>query len=498
MEARIVLLMVLSALLVSCVPRAPISVVDRTSPPSPPGTSSSTTVSTSIPDTTIGTAAAGRVVVHDQGHYLAQEDGRPFFYLADTAWMLFRVEREGVDIYLEDRAARGFTVIQASLLTLEWWEDTRNDYGDLPFPEGREFLELDEAYWRHVDYVVQRAGELDLHLALVPAWAKRYAEDGSLTPSKAMTYGNLLAERYADQDHIIWALGGDNPADQPRTQRIWRQLARAITAGSAGENDYSRTLMTYHPSPNPGSSEWFHEDPWLDFNMIQTGHLHSRTNYQDIAHDYALMPPKPALDGEPSYEGSEPGCPQCRLVTPEVIRRQAYWALFAGAHGLSYGHDSIWPMWEPGLETDRLGERPSWKAVLDAPGALQIQHARRLIESRSYLPASESPAPYFNRMPDQSLVVSDPGTGIRRVQASRDAAGSYAFVYLPVSRSVTVDLSAITGEAVQVWWFNPRNGQSDELGEYSTSGPRSFEPPTEDDWVLVLDAAEAGYPPPGS
>ena len=45
---------------------------------------------------------------------MLEKDGKPFFYLGDTAWELFhRLNREDADRYLRDRAARGFTVIQA-------------------------------------------------------------------------------------------------------------------------------------------------------------------------------------------------------------------------------------------------------------------------------------------------------------------------------------------------------------------------------------------------
>jgi hypothetical protein len=44
-------------------------------------------------------------------------DGRPFFWLGDTAWELFhRLNREEATRYLEDRASKGFTVIQAVAL----------------------------------------------------------------------------------------------------------------------------------------------------------------------------------------------------------------------------------------------------------------------------------------------------------------------------------------------------------------------------------------------
>src|SRR5262245_50162217 len=51
------------------------------------------------------------------GRYFVAQDGKPFFYLGDTCWLLFqRMNREEVEEYLKDRAAKGFTVIQAYVL----------------------------------------------------------------------------------------------------------------------------------------------------------------------------------------------------------------------------------------------------------------------------------------------------------------------------------------------------------------------------------------------
>mgnify|MGYP003381328432 CR=1 FL=1 len=40
--------------------------------------------------------------------YLITDDSQPFFYLADTAWMLFyRPSVEDIAVYLDDRLERG-------------------------------------------------------------------------------------------------------------------------------------------------------------------------------------------------------------------------------------------------------------------------------------------------------------------------------------------------------------------------------------------------------
>jgi hypothetical protein len=65
-----------------------------------------------------GASAAHPLRASADGRHLVQADGRPFFYLADTAWSLFhRLTREEADLYLRNRAAKGFTVIQAVALS---------------------------------------------------------------------------------------------------------------------------------------------------------------------------------------------------------------------------------------------------------------------------------------------------------------------------------------------------------------------------------------------
>ena len=86
-----------------------------------------------VAGTTTAAAQQRPITVSDNGHYLQYADGRPFFYQGDTAWELFhRLDREQADLYLRDRAAKGFNVIQAVALAELDGVDAPNAYGDLP------------------------------------------------------------------------------------------------------------------------------------------------------------------------------------------------------------------------------------------------------------------------------------------------------------------------------------------------------------------------------
>lgn len=113
----------------------------------------------------------------------------------------------------------------------------------------------------------------------------------------------------------------------------------------------------------------------------------------------------------------------------------------------------------------------------------------------------------LSRIPDDSVIVTGnvptavPGAGRYRFVATRCSAGSYAMVYAPVGRKFSVRLNVIKGPKVKAWWFNPRDGSASLIGEFASEGSREFNPPAPGenlDWVLVLDDAAKGFPPPGS
>lgn len=119
-----------------------------------------------------------------------------------------------------------------------------------------------------------------------------------------------------------------------------------------------------------------------------------------------------------------------------------------------------------------------------------MRHARRLLESRSFL----------DRVPDQGLLVSEAGMGAAHVRATRGADGSYAFVYLPSGESVTVDLGRLSGGAVEAAWFDPRVGTIESIGRFEMGRAETFRAPNGgpgQDWVLVLDDAARGFPAVG-
>ncbi|MDH7571657.1 MAG: DUF4038 domain-containing protein, partial [Armatimonadota bacterium] len=113
-----------------------------------------------------------RLYVSQNGRYFVDEEARPFFYLADTAWLLFqRLNRDELEEYLHDRVNKGFTVIQSYVvrgLGTRLPDGNVSILGEGPFVE-RDPMRPNEGFFRHMDHVVGRANELGLYMGLVVA-----------------------------------------------------------------------------------------------------------------------------------------------------------------------------------------------------------------------------------------------------------------------------------------------------------------------------------------
>lgn len=438
-----------------------------------------------------------RLQVSSNGRYLVTQENEPFFWLADTAWELFhRCDEKQAALYLSKRAKQGFNVIQAvALAELDGLNDP-NPYGHTPL-NNNDPTSPNEAYFQHVDRIIQMADSLGLYIALLPTWGdkintKEWGVGPEIFNSKnAYSFGKWMGKRYKDFDNIIWVIGGDrNPRDESDDVLIWNQMAEGVATGAGG---YDQTLMTYHPQPKEsgGSSTWFHDQNWLDFNMHQTGHCANKGTYKHIDHDYALTPVKPVLDGEPLYE-DHPNCFNAKELgysSAEDIRRIMYWNVFAGALGQSYGCHAVWQMYTPDKEPINGPLRP-WSAALDMPMANQVRHLKNLMLSR----------PFLSRIPDQEMIPESQIENNDYKIATRDQNGSYAMVYMPTGGTVDLDVTALASNKLAAWWYDPRTGNSFSGGEVLKSDHVTINAPTSGkghDWVLVLDATPTEFSAPG-
>jgi Protein of unknown function (DUF4038)/Putative collagen-binding domain of a collagenase len=428
--------------------------------------------------------AKGRLQVSENGRFLQYANGDPFFYLGETAWELFhRLSYQEVDMFLENRREKGFTVIQSVILAEENGLIAPSVNGEVPLVDmdpGRP----NEKYFLFVDSIVELAATKGLYMGLLPTWGDKVDKQWGQGPvifneENAFYYGAFLGERYRDYPNIIWINGGDRHCKG--NEKVWNALARGIRSADTGH------LISFHPLGGISSSECFHQSEWLDFNMYQSGHSHRYIpNYLKIESDYALDPPKPCMDAEPIYESHPFGWnPKNGTAGEDDVRRAAYWALFSGAHGHTYGNHCIWQFYSEKVKPVNYPPM-KWYEALDLPGAWDMIHVRRLLESR----------PMLQRYPNQSLIPGNAGGIIEHMVATQGE--GYAFIYLPSNIEVTVDLAQINGDSFRTWWYNPRTGEASIIKEISGHGHETFHVPVSGvDWVLVIDDASRNFPEPG-
>lgn len=438
----------------------------------------------------VGVLYSQDLKISENSKYFIDSDGNPFFWLGDTAWELFhRLDRDEADRYLEDRASKGFTVIQTVILAELDGLNEANAYGELPLKNNFPATPNDK-YFDHVDYIINKANSLGIFVGLLPTWGDKFNIKWGkgpeiFTPENARRYGEYLGKRYRNKN-IIWILGGDRNPEDENDYAIIRAMAAGLEIEHKG-----RQLMTYHPQGGSNSAVLFPDAPWLDFHFFQSGHgARNAANYLYNRKNLSIKPLKPTLDGEPRYEDHPVAWKPDSLgwFDDFDIRQAAYWSMLSGAAGHTYGNHNVWQMWEEGLEPVSWA-RTNWNEAIYQDGATQMGYMKKLLEARSW----------FELVPDQSLIrnVNKEGATYQMAAISNDR--SFALIYTPFGKTISVDLNRISGKTIKAWWYNPRDGRILTIGEFSDKKNMDFIPHATgrgSDWVLVLENKEKNLPMP--
>ena len=404
----------------------------------------------------------GKLTVSENQRYIVHSDGTPFFWLGNTSWLMpERLTRDEVEYYLTAEHLAGYNVEQIQVLNAI---PTFNIYGQQANDSTFDFTKFTRdgvyGYWEHLDYIVDMAANNGIYIAMDCIWGSQI---NAMDEQKATSLGTFLGNRYKDKPNIIWMIGGDIRGD--KKPEVWDALARAIK--SVDDNH----IMTFHPRGRTTSAWWFNDRDWMDFNMFQSGHRRygqrkgdgdytiaentEEDNWRYVDMSVEKEPLRPVLDGEPSYEDIPQGLHDFsapRWMDYDV-RRYAYWAVFGGAFGHTYGHNSIMQFMKPGLLGSFGAEKSWWDAMKD-PGYGQMKYLKWLILA----------FPFTERIADQSIVSGTNGERYDRVIATRG--NDYLLVYNYSGKPMTIDLTKISGKKKNVWWMNPSNGQLTYIGEY--------------------------------
>ncbi|MCF6244458.1 MAG: DUF4038 domain-containing protein, partial [Sulfurovum sp.] len=444
----------------------------------------------------------GNLVVSQDKKSLQHADGSDFFWMADTAWDMYRISAEDIDFFMSNRANKKFTVIQATAIHAHW---STNSSSEHPFYNS-DFKQINEEYWQHIDYMIDSAANQGLYVALLPTWHSAVRYETLKNPAEARQYGEWLANRYKNKSNIIWVIGGDTPIDASRVpsgMTVDEEVAIWNAMGSGINSIATNHLMTFHPLGTIPSIR-LNNPSWLDFNMLQSGR--SSTSHSVKHVQKALSEGLAVIDGESLYENLAFGNKgESDRRTAYQVRDDAYSQIFAGAFGNTYGHSSIYRFWVSTAPVKCSGwictPNMTWLEALDAPGATQMRFVTELMKSR----------PLRGRTADQSIIVGTPQASNLEGFVATKGTG-YAMVYTSHGKDIAVDLRKLSGTKTKAWWYNPRNGNTTEIGEFNNNATHIFNPPGEpskvpsnvniriqqgNDWVLVLDDMSKNFGKPG-
>lgn len=429
-----------------------------------------------------------RLEVKDR--YLYNE-GKPFFYLGDTAWLLFdKLSEEDIILYLKNRKSLGYNVIQSVLVyslpdkVLEngMPAGIRNPY--------------DISYWNFIKKIIKYANELGICFALLPCWG-HFIKDRTVNENNALEYAEFLAKFFKDCSNIIWVIGGDIRGDV--NNKAFNILGTTLKRNNPDK------LVTYHPFGRTGSYLWFNDAEWLDFNMFQSGHRRydqlnlgawddknsnedsfGEDNWRYVAKNNSYKNVKPCLDAEPSYEGIVQGLHDTHEPYWEAhdIRRYAYWSVFEGACGFTYGHNAIIQFYNGTELNPAYGVRETWKEALGAEGGLQMRILKELFYEYELYKATPHPEYILNQHE-------------RYHRTSVMASMNMMILYTYSGDKLDIDLKDYKNKSFDVYFMNPTGDSKAYMGTYSNLESITLRPTRRNelsnDWIIILDFKEENY-----
>lgn len=408
------------------------------------------------------------------GNYF-YKNKQPFFWLGDTAWLLFeKLSLEEAFSYLEQRKSLGYNVIQCVLI--HTYKDGFSCAGKSP-----NTLE----YWEEVQKIVAYAQKLDLIMGILPAWGA-IVKQGILNTTNVKEYADFLNQTFKGLDNIVWVLGGDIRGDE--NFQFYDSFGKYLKKLNP------ERLITFHPFGRTASYQWFKDCNWIDFHMFQSGHrrydqvqlnawddkkqaedVFGEDNYKYVMKNKKIIPFKPCLDGEPSYEGIPQGLHD--ITQPywqaKDVRRYAYWSVFEGACGFTYGNSAIMQFHREN-EEGSYGVKEVWQDALNMPGSKSMRYLKELMEE----------VPFSTGQARGDMVVH-PKPFYEHISVF--AGEGFIFCYSFLGKPFELNLMEYKNKRLKAYWMNPESGEREVLQSFYQTQQITFTPKSKEDWVLLME-----------
>lgn len=424
-------------------------------------------------------------------HHFERQDGTPFWFLGDTAWALFtdnaeeRHDRDAALRYIATRANQGFNVLHSMLLSEAGW----GNRGGLPW-EDLAAEKLNPGYWQEVDVRIAAANEQGVVCGLALAWGdKRKVEPFAWRrfPNLAARkrYARYIAARYSA--FAVYFLVSGEWHGEVRTRNSTEDALRRefIEIGDAlHAADPHGRMIGIHPMTSHGSVREFTTAEWMAFGDYQQNYrqLHERVLQSRAAN-------KPIVNSEYGYflrDQSGDGVPDKDNSTSLEAMRHATWDIvMAGGYVVTgFGTTYFGGNRDPGPFDLTAAKNKPWEQ--------QIGHVKRLFTGLKW----------WRLEPHDELVrcVTPRGKDTKELNHTAPPSITYGCLAEPgrqyaiymrgIEQPITVTLTS-PRDALRIRLFNPRTGESQDLGRLPNGDRWDYRPPDRQDWIILLEAADA-------
>jgi hypothetical protein len=436
--------------------------------------------------------------------YLIDRDNTPFLMVGDSPQNLVaKLSLAEIMAYMANRHSYGVNTLWINLLCNDRMgcnQDATTFDGIAPFTTAHDLSTPNSIYFQRVDEIINIAAANGMVVLVDPietiGWLDVLRANGT---SKALAYGQYLGSRYRSFPNIIWMHGNDFQWRNADDDQLLQAVARGVRST---DRDHLQTVEL-----NPPTSGSLDDPTWAPLIDLNAAYSYFPT-YAQVLKEYNRPNPKPVFMAEANYEFED-----IALTgggSPQNLRRQEYWTMLSGATGQLYGSRYTWQL------------DAGWQTKLDSPGASQLRYMRDLFAGLRW----------YDLVPDQTHTAMIAGYSdvaskigmlsayiggfngpIARVAdyvrkltgfgsltsntyapAARTSDGTQLVVYMPSTRTITVNLSSLAGR-MRARWYDPTDGTNLDASDtpLANAGDLQFTPPGKNhagdgDWVLVIES----------
>jgi hypothetical protein len=423
--------------------------------------------------------------------WIEDQFGEPWVFFGDAAWgAVAQLTAAEYDEYLEGIAAVGFNCVMTSLIENHYSDDPPNNVnGDGPYAGTMFQSSPVDAYWDHVELYVQKAAALGITVLAAPCYFGNSGDGVALEFENASVaniedYGTMLGQRFAAYPNIIWMVAGDRQNSATTAGMKTRVDAMVLAWQAEGANQ----LVTAHQIGDETADLAWGSYSWLQLNnSYESSYNPVNRSGGGAVVAWNDSPTRPTFHVEGVYELDETRDP----VPAEgavILRYQAYGPFMAGANGHVFGAGARWhydsgdPFYTvPGVD---------WRDTM--PGGshdLGTIHFGLFADFVTALPNN-----WETTLPDTGDTFLTAGEQTGGDGATARFSTSLGLVYMPNSRSVTLDLGELTAfNFIRVRRYDPTNGTYTVINNYRRSaGAQVLSAPGnnakgDSDWALIVD-----------